>query len=48
MRLQEPSRTILVEIVVPTGPVPDEPVPDEPAVAQVPEGEPPPQPQLQS
>jgi hypothetical protein len=48
MRLQEPSRTILVEIVVPTGPVADEPVPDEPAVSQVPEGEPPPQPQLQS
>jgi hypothetical protein len=40
MRLEEPSRRILVEVVVPP-----EPVTAEPAVAKEPEGEP--QPQLQ-
>ena len=44
MRLEEPSRSILVEVVVPL-----EPVPAEPGVAKEPEGEPQPpqQPQLQ-
>jgi hypothetical protein len=40
MRLQEPSRRILVEIVVP-----QEPVTAEPAAAPEPENEPQPQPQ---
>jgi hypothetical protein len=43
MRLQEPSRRIIVEIVVPS-----EPVTAEPTAAPEPEGEPQPQPQLQS
>ena len=43
MRLEEPSRRILVEVVVPP-----EPVAAEPAVETEPEGQPQPQLQLQS
>jgi hypothetical protein len=47
VRLEEPSRRILVEIVVPSGAVIAEAAaangPEEPAVAKEPEGEPQPQ-----